>query len=715
MCSGSLSALPFPTLLFWGYNCPRTMIAGSRSFCEQSPSAGFTYTVNATTDVFTAAAGYTPTNGDTFTPDANLVSTLPAGMLGITSYQQPVYVVCQVSGQNFKIEQSTYGGFLPPQTCTGTTVDVTTAGTGTLTGWLIDITKTYYLDADPTGFPMGTTFEYLRAAGTSECNTTAPQSGGKYYAFNAGQAAGTICIIPTIPVNATPGIYPTQTVWCGTSVSTNCTTFDWDIDVIAPPSVSYTPPVSFSAIPGLAEWQGIMIARPCPGSSCGDNNIPPTASTVSGPANYCVPLTSTINPINALGTSNQATVSYYSWNLLFDNMTIYTGNTDYRTNCFAHGMNRATYPVTPSTLAVGLPNNSMTTSIVLVSGAAYESNMILQIDAEQFGCGVLTVNTFANCERGYNSTGPNIGAHSIGASVSDSGLPPAKQFITQQGGAMSAIGHFTESSFRACRVFSDNSYCTAGLLMKNNIVPSLGPVQATVAGRPMAYGLDDIVALVKYGGLTIADLPHWTNIRDGLYSLVQRATESTVSGVRYALQQYQLGLIVHALIADWQLSGDTRAPWMAKRVADLIWEDYDQVNHVVMNIEGPSPSPWCSDVLYPWFMNDVDGSCGVHGLGFQRLQMHEVVPFWWYYAYTGNTTYRDRGDDIFNHVWDNVQGAGIGGPSGKDASEEYYNSFNDVAWRSGSLTVSQWYGDPVTVSGRTISGAVRITGPVSLR
>ncbi len=604
------------------------MVAGSRSICSMHPGGAFTYTVNATTDVFTADANYTPTNGDTFTPDLNLVSTLPAPMLGITAYFVPVYVICQVSGQTFKIEQGTFGNFGPPQPCTGVTVDVATTGSGTLYAYLYT-SNTYYLDADPTGYPMGTTFAYLRPQLTSECGTTAPTSGGKYYAYNAGTPNGYLCAYISIPSNATPGTFTTHTVWCGTNVSTNCTTFDWDIEVVAPPNVSYTPPGSFSSLASKTKWEQMMVARPCPLSGCG-TGIPADPTTVSGPANYCDPLANPM-PVTDYGAATSSTVSMYGWNLLFDNMAIYTGNTVYRTGCFATAMGH--------------------------SGA--------------------------------------------------SDLQSVRFYVTATGGNTIGYMHFTESLFRACRVLNDSSYCTTGLLMQNNAVPSAGPFQAPVALRPMSFGLDDILALRKYGGLT---MPKWAEIRDGLYSTVQRATESDASGVRYAAQAYQLaGLAAYSIIQDWQNSHDARAPWAVKKIADYIWAHYDMTSHTWMNLEGPSPSPWCIDTGLPWFMNDNDGNCGQ--FVFQRLQIMASAAFWWYYAYTGDTTYRDEGDELIAHIWDQMDNSMYYGPTGKEDSEMYYNSFNAVGWRTGTLRVDQWFGDPPS-GGSLIGGNVKIGGNV---
>ncbi len=336
--------------------------------------------------------------------------------------------------------------------------------------------------------------------------------------------------------------------------------------------------------------------------------------------------------------------------------------------------------------------------------------MIIQIGGEQFGCGTLTGDTYAICSRGYNST--TIAAHNNGDAAADGGLPAVRQFITIKGGSMTTYGHFTESSFRACRVLSDSSYCTAGLLMQNNFVPSFGPVVQPLAYRPDTYGLDDIVALKKYGNVTMS---RWADVRDAVYSLAQQATESDASGYRFPAQAFQNGLVGKSLIEDWQLSGDPRAPWMIKRLADIIWEFYDQTNHWWQNIEGPCPtSPWGGDANYWFTATDVTGNCGNYSTptnqGWQRYQMHAVSIMWWYYAYTGDTTYRDRGDELFQHNFDFTQGAGIGGLSGKDNSEIYHNSFNGVGWRSGALSVNQWFGDATSTPAPRISGSSRKYG-----
>jgi len=603
-----LSAAPFPHVRFWDFSGPRTVIAGNRSFFVTTPMYAFNFTVDPATSIFKVTGGtYTPTNGDILTVETS--GTLPGGMYSLVDNYWPNWDVCDVGvggAGTFHLKQDA-NNFTVPGPCTGTLQTVSDAGTGIHTASLYNTNTSswsLYLNSDPTGFPAGTTFAYKVPLSTSECNYSArTNSGGKIFS----PYGPTICIVASVPPNATPGTMTTHITFCGTNASGNCTTFDWVIDVVAPPNITYAPPSSFTSIPGLAKWEGVMTARPCPNSMCGNAGDP--ASLLSGPANYCDPLSSP-SPVNYLGAATSSTVSFYGWNLLFDNMAIYTGNPVYRTGCFQAGMGHA----------------------------------------------------------------------------GTTDLQSVRHYVTAGGGSMIGYAHFTESLFRAARAFNDSSYSDAGLLMKNNYIVAYGPKLGLSQLRENSYGLDDAVALFKYGNY---NAPTWADVRDGLYGFVLRATESNTSGVRYAQQAYMLGLAAHAFEADWQVSADPRAPYAIKRILDYEWANYDKTNHMMMNLEGPAgTSPWCADFNL-WFTSSggVDGNCGTHPPNWQSLQMMIVHAFWWYYAYTGDTTYRDEGDDWFAHAFDQ------GGLTGKQASEAYYDSFNAVGWRTGTLKVNQWYGD----------------------
>ena len=234
------AANPLPHILLWTQDCPYTMIAGSRTLCGMTPHSSFTFTVNAATDVFTADATYTPANGDTFTTETT--GTLPAGMYSMTGQAYPTYAVCSVSGQTFIVRQYACSGSSP----VGVQTLVTDTGSGTHTAVLYNYTNNIYLDADPTGFPASTTFDYEAPASTSECNHAAPTSGGKVYSPTQGR----LCIGITIPSGATPGTGTAHFTFCLSTSSTDCTTYDWPINVIAPPNIPYAPPSSFTSIPG---------------------------------------------------------------------------------------------------------------------------------------------------------------------------------------------------------------------------------------------------------------------------------------------------------------------------------------------------------------------------------------------------------------------------------------------------------------------------------
>ena len=684
----SAYAVPAPAMRV-DWSCPRTMMAGFTYVCWGVPGGSFTFTVNPTTDVFTFDASYTPHNGDIIFPQP-VGAVLPAGMYTYTDYSIPQYAVCGASGQTAVLKQFN---------CSGTQLDVTDAGTGTQTAIIYADPATYYLNSDPTGFPAGTTFAYKSPLSTTECNHTSPLSanGHPHATGNDG-----LCFLITIPSNATLSTVTTGYQWCGTDMGTNCTTFNWTVDVIALPSIPFNPPSSFTSMPGKAYWEGIMVARPCPGEECGNPGDP--ASSISGLANYCDPLAAPV-PLNNYGAATSSTASMYGWNLPWDNAAIYTGNMLYRTGCFQTGMG---HPGSFATTTLNGAINSMVTTFTLTSGTGFAAPYVLNLDPgqpsfEQVNCTTLTGNVYSGCVRGWN--GATAASHSNGAGVASADLASVKAYVTAGNGVMLDFMHFTESLYRACRVLSDPSYCTAGNLMQNNIQPAGGVNPRWDLYRPVAFGLDDAVALKKYGGITV---PTWGDIRNGMYSMVLRATESDASGVRLNQQAFQTALATHSLIADWQLSSDARAPYVIKRALDRIWADYSMSLHAWMNIEGPSPSYWCSNVNLWFTIAGATGNCGVNALNFQSLQIMITQAFYWYYLYSGDTTYRDRGDELFQHTFDQ------GELTGKQNSECYYDSFNAVGWRTGTLPITSWFGDATSPapSGQVITGNAVLNGQV---
>jgi hypothetical protein len=80
----------------------------------------------------------------------------------------------------------------------------------------------------------------------------------------------------------------------------------------------------------------------------------------------------------------------------------------------------------------------------------------------------------------------------------------------------------------------------------------------------------------------------------------------------------------------------------------------------------------------------------VGGPLFDSTELNDLVATaWaWYWYKSGNNTYMNQGDLLFQHVWDSAQGQNNGGGLGWTNSVERYNqvykwSFDYVRWRSG--------------------------------
>ncbi len=266
-----------------------------------------------------------------------------------------------------------------------------------------------------------------------------------------------------------------------------------------------------------------------------------------------------------------------------------------------------------------------------------------------------------------------------------------------------AYKQFCEVMYRATRITGDASYAAEATRLQGTTYLYYGVESNLSFAREMAYGLSTTVCLNKYGSITPT---YWNDLRDTVYGFLLRATEAS-AGNRLDSQTFYIGLMMDAIIADWQITGDVRAPYVIKRAWDYIQSNYDAMSHTQMWDAGVDGGPACTTTAL-WFQGDPIGACfpTINGQKLQNLSSHAAS---WYYALTGNTTYRDQGDDWFEHSMD----ASL--YTGKEAAQNYYYSFNYVCWRSGACTYNQWYGDAASTGGGTkISGAVRITGSVTV-
>jgi hypothetical protein len=593
-----LLAAPYPHVRYLDFNGPYTLIAGQRTFFYFKPLYAGDFTCVAATDVCTITGGtYTPVNGDIGTTDST--GTLPGGLYTKIQIFWPPYAICNASGATFQFKQND---------CSGALVDITSVGSGTHTFNLYhgNGMANIYLDSAPTGWPGGSTIEWRTAGGGAACNTPAPTSSGKPYSIGGGDANdGYMCLLLTVPSNATPGTGTSSMTWCQTDASVNCHTFTWNYEVVSITPFSPTPPSSFSAIPGLSTWVSTMTATN--GMGVSDNG--------AGPSDYVTPLSA---PTQDFTSCPEFTICLYDGGLTFYNIAQYISNSQY--------------------------NN----------GGTYISNFMK----------TYYVNTNGN-------------------------LP---QYKVQY-----------EGLSRATQVTGDPSYRAAANLLQNSAYVEFGARPTIGYDREMAYALSTDVELFKYAGITNT---YWADMRDTLYGFLLRYTE-TSSANRADSQGFYMGLMLKSIIQDYQVSHDPRIGYVVKRALDRLQATYNTGTHTMMYALGVDGGPWCSSNIL-WFINDPYFNCQVN-VG-QKLQDLVSPAFAWYYAATGDTTYRDAGDDWFQHALD----AGL--YTGKESGQIYYWSFQYPAWRSGAISINQWYGDPgSTSSSSVITGQVTISGSASIQ
>jgi len=287
------------------------------------------------------------------------------------------------------------------------------------------------------------------------------------------------------------------------------------------------------------------------------------------------------------------------------------------------------------------------------------------------------------------------------------GATNTRDYITSNGGNMVTYAHFTENQYLAERAFGGGTYKAAGDLMINNAYTAAGPATEWIQDgmRQVAWSLKDCIAIIKYGSVSC---PNHQKLRDAAITILLSMTETPSNSYRW-VQGYLGGYGVDALIEDWPLSHDPRIPYVIKRYNDYIYANV--VNHVFMNVPYADGSPGCSDTpQYLWIQPDQQGNCGVNAANYQHLGgMVATEAFYWYYAYTGDTTYRDEGDDLFSHAWDTDP------EDGKSASQDYSVSFNSVALRTGAQTVEHYYGDLISTSPGVLNGKSVVSGRVVLQ
>jgi hypothetical protein len=216
---------------------------------------------------------------------------------------------------------------------------------------------------------------------------------------------------------------------------------------------------------------------------------------------------------------------------------------------------------------------------------------------------------------------------------------------------------------------AETKFATAFNMMLNGTFTTYGGRIDDDLIRETSYALE--VYTVAESELGYARNPNLQRTAEFIMSMLLSYTDGTS---RYSMNQtFFDGLAMEALIDYYQLTNDTRVPFVVKRMLDSIWANYDQINHVI--IYDPDPDgPHCSSAPTWWAAGG--GDCAYHNIYGKILHNLVAGAFAWYWSVSGNDIYRSRGDELFQHTLDFVP------YTGKEFSQAYRWSFYYVNTRT---------------------------------
>jgi len=147
-------------------------------------------------------------------------------------------------------------------------------------------------------------------------------------------------------------------------------------------------------------------------------------------------------------------------------------------------------------------------------------------------------------------------------------------------------------------------------------------------------------------------------------SIAQLYNNATGAPDRSFNQPFMLGLAMRPLIRWYLISHDERIPVVIKLLLDRFWDNwYDHRAHHYLYDPEPT-GPRCNSDCQKYTLSTLNNL---------------VSPaFAWYWKLTGDDKYRERGDDLFSHQYDD------GNPwNAKEWSQGFYWSWDFVGWREG--------------------------------
>ncbi len=216
---------------------------------------------------------------------------------------------------------------------------------------------------------------------------------------------------------------------------------------------------------------------------------------------------------------------------------------------------------------------------------------------------------------------------------------------------------FPRGLARAYELTGDSSYrdAVAYLALNGLMAPFGGQVRDDYI-RETAFALE---SMVTYERLTGKRAPKLTTAADLLLGIFDQLF---VSDTFTYHQIFMDGLAMRALIDYWDLTRDPRAPLAIKIALDWIWDHAWLPAKKRLMINPELLGPRCF-----W-------GCQRPDTGLINLT---APAYAWYWTYSGDWTYLERGDAMFSHALDEDISF-----SGKIFSQNYTWSFDYVKWRA---------------------------------
>jgi len=224
--------------------------------------------------------------------------------------------------------------------------------------------------------------------------------------------------------------------------------------------------------------------------------------------------------------------------------------------------------------------------------------------------------------------------------------------------AIAAYYYFPWTMVGAYRLTKEASYRDTVISTADHGQRASGSV-GDVLMREHAFAFEGRLAKRDVTGQEDYDLPYFAEA-----SLGQLYMNATSSPDRTFNEPFMIGLAMRPLIRWYMISHDERIPVVIKLTLDKFWDSwYDHHGHRMTY----NPEP-------------MGQRCGVSCQNWTGTKLNNLVSpaYAWYWRLTGDAVVRQRGDDLFSHVYDE------GYPySAKEWSQGFYWSWDFVDWRQG--------------------------------